>query len=320
MTTQSTAQALPPLLQNSGVPFDLLIQALTEQLDKAQASMALKARVGKLPMTFAVKEVSLDLRAFVQMVNDDVYVRPAGPGDAGASSIKLALTTITRPMIEENAMDFQAEDPKFSLREALGDRISEEDQRSLERIGVRSVRQLNELRQAAGADVVARLARMPVNRLQQAMMAAAAPRITRVERDGAPAASTPPGTRTPPATTTPPFTQPFPKSGGMVPTRSLPIVPPKPAVAATPQPVVAPALPQPARLHVEAPLLRAGHLPLIRAGGVPVPVIQAVDQTLVLQPLAHQLGTLAEIDFGDGQVATMRLDDGSIGQWQEAGE
>jgi hypothetical protein len=52
---------LPPLLQDSGVPFDLFIQALTEQLDKAQAGMAIKARLGQMPLTFAVKEVSLDL-------------------------------------------------------------------------------------------------------------------------------------------------------------------------------------------------------------------------------------------------------------------
>lgn len=286
MNTIPTAQAMPPLLQNAGVPFDVLIQALTEQLDKAQASMALKARVGKLPMTFAVKDVSLDLRAFVQLIDDDVYVRPAGPGDAGASSIKLALTTITKPMIEENAMSFQAEDPKFSLREALGQHINEQDQRSLERIGVRSISQLNELRQAAGADVVARLARMPVNRLQQAMMAASAPRITRVERDFvAPDA-------------TPARAGPAPNVG---------------TSGTTPR-----TLPQPTRVHVEAPLLRAGRVPIIRAGGAPVPVIHALDQTLVLQPLAHQLGSLAELDFGDGQVASVRLTDGSVGAWQLA--
>ena len=286
MNTNSTAQALPPLLQNAGVPFDVLIQALTEQLDKAQASMALKARVGKLPMTFAVKDVSLDLRAFVQVIDDDVYVRPAGPGDAGASSIKLALTTITKPMIEENAMSFQAEDPKFSLREALGDHINEQDQRSLERIGVRSIGQLNELRQAAGADVVARLARMPVNRLQQAMMAASAPRITRIERE---------------------FVAP-----DVTPARAVPA--PNVGIGGT-----APrALPQPTRVHVEAPLLRAGRVPMSRAGGLPVPVIQALDQTLVLQPLAHQLGSVAELDFGDGQVASVRLADGSVGAWQLA--
>lgn len=173
-------QALPTAMQDHGVPFDVFIQALTLQLDKAQASMALKARVGKMPMTFAVKDVSLDLRAFVQMVNDDVWLRPAGPGDANASTVKLALTTVTKPMIDENAVNFQAEDPKFSIRNALGESVSEDEQRGLERIGVHTIQQLQELRSAAGADVVARLARMPVNRLQQAMLAASAPRVTRV--------------------------------------------------------------------------------------------------------------------------------------------
>jgi hypothetical protein len=173
-------QALPSSVQDHGVPFDVFIQALTLQLDKAQAAMAVKARVGKLPLTFAVKDVSLDLRAFVKMFNDELWMRPAGPGDAEASTIKLALTTVTKPMIDENAINFQPDDPKFSIREALGDHISEEDQRRLELIGVQTVQQLQDLRKAAGADVVARLARMPVNRLQQAMMAASAPRVTQI--------------------------------------------------------------------------------------------------------------------------------------------
>lgn len=177
--------SLPPLVQENGVPFDMFIQALTEQLDKAQAAMAVKARVAKLPMTFAVKDVALDLKAFVQIVDDDIYIRPARPGDSEASTLKLTLTTITKPMIEENAVDFRAEDPKFALKEALGDTISDDDQRKLERIGVRTITQLNELKKTAGADVIARLARMPVNRLQQALLQAAAPRVTRVEAPSA---------------------------------------------------------------------------------------------------------------------------------------
>jgi hypothetical protein len=173
---------LPPLVQDAGVPFDLFISSLTEQLDKAQASMAIKARLGKLPLTFAVKEVSLDLRAFVQILDDDIYLRPAGPGETEASTIKLQLTTITKPMIDENSVDYSTEDPKFSLREALGDQISETEQRQLERIGVRTVQQLNELKEKAGTDVIARLSRMPVNRLQQALLRAAAPRVTRIEQ------------------------------------------------------------------------------------------------------------------------------------------
>ena len=173
--------SLPPLVQNAGVPFDLFISSLTEQLDKAQASMAIKARLGKLPLTFAVKEISLDLRAFVQILDDDIYLRPAGPGETEASTIKLQLTTITKPMIDENSVDYSTEDPKFSLRQALGDQISEVEQRQLERIGVRTVQQLNELKEKAGTDVIARLSRMPVNRLQQALLRAAAPRVTKVE-------------------------------------------------------------------------------------------------------------------------------------------
>jgi len=176
-------ESVQRFVQDTGVPFDTFIQSLTEQLDKAQAAMALKARVAKLPLTFAVKDVSLDLRAFVQIVDDDVFVRPSSPGDTEASTIKLTLTTITRSMVEENAVDFKAEDPRFSLGEALKGQLTDEDQRRLERIGVRTVEQLTELRKTAGTDVVARLARMPVNRLQQALLAAAAPRVTQVDGD-----------------------------------------------------------------------------------------------------------------------------------------
>lgn len=169
------------VLTERGVPLDLFIQALTEQLDKAQAAMAIKARLGKLPLTFAVKDISLDLRAFVNLMEDDIYLRPAGPGETEASTVKLQLTTVTKSMVDENSVDYSAQRPRFSLREALGDKISEDEQRSLERIGVRTVEQLNELKEQAGTDVIARLSRMPVNRLQQALLRAAAPRVTRVE-------------------------------------------------------------------------------------------------------------------------------------------
>lgn len=255
------------LVQQSGVPFDVFIQSLTEQLDKAQAAMALKARVAKLPLTFAVKDVSLDLRAFVQMVDDDVFVRPSSPGDTEASTIKLTLTTITRSMVEENAVDFKAEAPEFTLREALHGQLSDEDQRRLERIGVRTVEQLSELRQTAGTDVVARLARMPVNRLQQALLAAAAPRVTQVEA--------------------------APDDGRFG---------------------------RNARVHLQAPGLRAGRIPFVRAAGRDVPVVEAHEGRLVLAPLAMQMGVEAEIDFGDGEVAHVPLAAGRIGRWAEGAE
>ncbi|WP_269633681.1 hypothetical protein [Pelomonas sp. BJYL3] len=249
-----------------GVPFDVFIQALTLQLDKAQAAMALKARVGKLPLTFAVKDVQLDLRAFVRMVEDDVWVRPAGPGEAEASSIKLALTTVTKPMIDENAVSYEAHDAKLDLKEALGERISTEEQRQLERIGVHTIQQLQELKKSAGADVVARLARMPVNRLQQAMMAATAPRVQRV--DSAPAVGDEGGSRS--------------------------------------------------RVTLSTPSLKSGRLPQVRVNGQRLPVRQAEAMALELSVDPEHMGQEAEIDFGDGETARLRLSAGAMGSWHEA--
>ncbi|WP_295386056.1 hypothetical protein [uncultured Thiodictyon sp.] len=274
--------SLPPLVQDSGVPFDLFIQALTEQLDKAQAAMAVKARVAKLPLTFAVKDVSLDLRAFVSMVDDEIYIRPARPGDGEASSIRLALTTITKPMIEENAVDFAPEDPRFNLRDALGDSMSEDDQRRLERIGVRTVTQLNELKRTAGADVIARLSRLPVNRLQQALVRAAAPRVTTVQ----PLPAEPIGSLAP---------APRPAVGGAV---SAPLPTPGPATIA----------PAAARLKLRGiNLMQAGRAPVIRSAGMDVPIVLALEHELVIEPAASQLGQEAQIDFGDGQSLTVHL-------------
>lgn len=272
---------LTQAMQDHGVPFDVFIQALTLQLDKAQAAMALKARVGRLPLTFAVKDVSLDLRAFVQLVNDEIWLRPAGPGDNQASTIKLALTTVTKPMIDENAVSFQAEDPKFSIREALGDHISEDDQRRLELIGVHTVQQLQDVRRAAGADVVARLARMPVNRLQQALLAASAPRVTAVNAD--------------------------PALVNLLPHRAGQAAGSTDGAGAEAAPV--------AHVSLVAPGLRLGRLPAVRVQGVDVPVLHHDGEHMTLQPLVSQLGLDAELDYGDGERATVRLAAGSLGRW-----
>src|SRR6185369_16074677 len=146
--------------------------------------------------------------------------------------------------------------------EALGDHISEEDQHRLELIGVQTVQQLQDLRAAGGADVVARLARMPVNRLQQAMLAAGAPRVT-----------------------------------------SIASPPPSPAAA----PV--------AHVSLTTPGTRAGRMPLVRVQGAEIPVLHHDGADVVLAPLVSQLGLDAEFDFGDGERATVRLAEGSLGRW-----
>lgn len=163
---------------DAGLPLEQFIQALTSQLDRAQATMALKARAG-LPLTFAVKDLSLDLRTHVEMAGSVVRIRPAGPGESEASIIHLSLTTITRPMIEENTVQLAAVDEP-PLHEVLGKDISPEEQRRLEWAGIYNVAQLREVQRHGGADAIERVADIPVNRLRKALERASMPFISHV--------------------------------------------------------------------------------------------------------------------------------------------
>lgn len=163
---------------NPGLPIEQFIQALTSQLDRAQAALRLKA-VG-LPLTFAVKDLTLDLRAQMEMIGSVVHIRPAGPSETEASTIRLQLTTITRPMIEENAAQFADTGDEPSLREVLGPDVSEDDQRRLEWAGIHNVAQLREVQRRSGADELEKYTQVPALRLRAALARAELPHISRV--------------------------------------------------------------------------------------------------------------------------------------------
>jgi len=165
-----------------GVPIEQFIQALTTQLDRAQTAMALKAENLDLPLTFAVKDLSLDLRTQVNVVKSEVRIRPAGPGDADASMLHLALTTITRPMIKENARSMTLEpDDEPTLKEAVGDGLTDDEQTRLGWAGVHTVAQLRKLAGSGAGKEVERVADLPVDRLRQALARASQPFVARVE-------------------------------------------------------------------------------------------------------------------------------------------
>jgi hypothetical protein len=165
--------------RDAGLPIEDFIHALTSQLDRAQSALALKAKVG-LPLTFAVKDLSLDLRAHVDMTESAVRIRPAGPGDVETSVIHLSLTTITRPVIEENTRQLEAEpDDHQTLQDVLPD-ASEDERRRLEWAGIQTVKQLRDLQREHGEQAVERVAQIPVMRLRAALERASEPRITSI--------------------------------------------------------------------------------------------------------------------------------------------
>ena len=164
-----------------GVPIEQFIQALQTQLDRAQSAMAMKAENLDLPLTFAVKDLSLELRTHVEVVRSEVRIRPAGPGDRDASTLHLALTTITRPMIKENAKTMSVDPDEPTLKEAVGDQLSDEEQKRLEWAGIHTVAQLRRLATSGGGKEVERVADLPVDRLRQALAKASRPFVARVE-------------------------------------------------------------------------------------------------------------------------------------------
>jgi hypothetical protein len=161
------------------LPLEHFIQAVQSQLDNAQTAMAVKARNLNLPLTFAIRDITLDLRAHVEFTRSEIRIRPTAPGDKEASLFHLVFTAITRPMIEENAIAF-SEGPEERSIDELQDELSEDERRRLEWVGVRTVSKLRELDAQGGARTVGRVTSLPVDRLRRALERASAPLVEQV--------------------------------------------------------------------------------------------------------------------------------------------
>jgi len=160
------------------LPLERFIQAVQSQLDNAQTAMAVKARNLSLPLTFAIKDISLDLRAHVEFSQSEIRIRPAAASDKEASQFHLVFTAITRPMIEENAIAF-SEAPGESSIDDLKDDFSDEERKRLDEWGgVRNIDRLREiLAHPEAARTVARVANVPLERLRQALARASTPQV-----------------------------------------------------------------------------------------------------------------------------------------------
>jgi hypothetical protein len=175
----------PPSRGGRSFPMEDFVQALTAQLDRAQDALAMKARTGR-PLTFALKDLSLDLRVFCESDQTGrVLWRHASPNEDAASTVRLTFTSITKSMVEENTVSLSAgEDPRGL--ESLGgtDPLLAEDRQKLERVGVRTVGQLQRLSEGTDPKSFETYLGIPVMRMQAALRQASKPAITAVERYG----------------------------------------------------------------------------------------------------------------------------------------
>lgn len=149
---------------NSNYPLEDFLEAITSQLDKTQDALRLKA-VNR-PLTFALKDFELDLKVFVEMDADgQIRFRPGGPNEAGASTVTIGFTTITRPMIEENTVSMEL--TRSPSLEEVG--LAPQEQKRLERLGVRNAAQLRHLEESTGDSTLSRLSGVNVDKLRSAL-------------------------------------------------------------------------------------------------------------------------------------------------------
>ncbi len=263
-----------------GVPIEQFIQALTSQLDRAQAALALKARAG-MPMTFAVKDLNIDLKAHIDMTGSAVRIHPAGANESGASTIHLSFTTITRPMIEENTLQTTLASDEPSLREVLGDDISEDEQRRLEWAGVHSVSQLKELQRSSNEETIQKFTQLPVQRLRAALQRATRPMVTKVT-------TTPSINRNAKVAFNPAVTSPPLKGSAAIGKAGLSKAPPL--------------------LKIRGNNLMTKMKPQVRIRGQLVPVVRATEHEVVVAPQAHQLSGALALEVEPGKTVETEFD------------
>jgi hypothetical protein len=140
------------------------IQSILVQLDRVQDALRMKS-VNR-PLTYALKDFSLDFHVFADVdKNGVVRFRPASANEAGSSTLHLGFTTITKQMIDENTVSLAA-----TRSPSLGELgLAPEEVRRLENLGVRTAAQLNRLQGAAGQSTISRWANVPTGRLRDAL-------------------------------------------------------------------------------------------------------------------------------------------------------
>ena len=172
---------------DAALPLENFIQAVQSQLDKAQTAMTLKARNLNMPLTFAIKDITLDLRAHVEFAKSEIRIRPAGAERRRGERLPSRVH-------RDHPADDRGERRGADGRRSRGPRHRRDRRRqSVTRMSAGSSNgsacapsaSCATSRPRAAAETVQRVTGLPVNRLRAALERASAPlveHVTPVER------------------------------------------------------------------------------------------------------------------------------------------
>ncbi len=126
-------------MNNEAWRLESFIDSLAVELDQARETLAVKSM--SRPLSYAVKDLALDLQIFPTFEGGDVQFRTAEPGQEGYSTLTLQLASITDQQIRATSKPPPARD-EVPLEEAP---IDEDSRRTLKKLGVRSVDDIERL-------------------------------------------------------------------------------------------------------------------------------------------------------------------------------
>ncbi|MEM9820553.1 MAG: hypothetical protein AAF985_05755 [Bacteroidota bacterium] len=125
---------------NQSWNLESFLDTLIVELDKARETLAVKA-INK-PLTYAVKDVNLEMQLFPSFDGKKVKFITAEPGQTGASKIAIQLGSITDQQIRKTTKKpITKDDVSLDVIEEIDDDTKE----SLRKIGVTSVNDLAEI-------------------------------------------------------------------------------------------------------------------------------------------------------------------------------
>ncbi len=125
------------MANNKSWNLESFLDSLIVELDKARETLAVKA-INK-PLTYAVKDLSLEMQLFPRFDGREVQFVTAEPGQTGASKIAIQLGSITDQQVRKTTKNpISKDDVSFDIIEEM----DEDTKESLRKIGVTSVNDL----------------------------------------------------------------------------------------------------------------------------------------------------------------------------------
>jgi hypothetical protein len=127
--------------ENNAWQLEDFVDSLVVELDKARETLAVKA-INK-PLSYAVKELSLDLNVFPNYDGDQVKFTTAGPGEQGASKVTIQLGSITDQQVRATSKA-PVKKTDVSIDDIPVDKTTKKE---LRKLGVSSVDDLKQIEQ-----------------------------------------------------------------------------------------------------------------------------------------------------------------------------